>query len=369
MLGKDDYTVAWTARLINEEEKDNFNSFIARCPKGHVLQSYEWGQVKALTGWKPFRLVVEEDQIIVAAISLLKRDVPGINRGIFYSPRGPVLDLTNHELFKFLLDEVKKLALKNNVIFLKLDPDVPAADENLSSLLRKSGFVSAERGGNFEGLQPKFVFRLDISPSEDQLMADFHQKTRYNIRLAGKKEVQIKQECSKDDLADFYKILVVTAARDKFLIRSYEYFDIIWEQLVENNLAKLFMAYYKGEPIAGTLAFIIGDKAWYIYGASSNEHRNKMPNYLLQWTMIKWAKSRGCTLYDFRGVPGNLTEDSPIYGLYRFKKGFNAEYTEFIREYDLIYSPFYYKLWLWGEPLYSKTIKQFSKIKKKIRGR
>ncbi|KUO51235.1 MAG: methicillin resistance protein [Desulfitibacter sp. BRH_c19] len=357
------------ARLIKEDEKHIYNDFVANCSKGHILQSYEWGQVKSLTGWKPFRLVVEEDGKIVAAISLLKRDVPGIKKSIFYATRGPVQDLKDHSLFMFLMDEVKKLALKENVIFLKMDPDVPTSNDNLRDLLKKTGFVSAEKSGNFEGLQPKFVFRLNIEPSEDELMANFHQKTRYNIRLARKKEVVIKDECTKEDLPVFYKILVATAKRDQFLIRSYEYFDIMWEQLVKNNLAKLFMAYYKGEPIAGTLAFIMGEKAWYIYGASANEHRNKMPNYLLQWTMIKWAKSNGCTLYDFRGVPGNLTEDSPIYGLYRFKKGFDAEYTEFIGEFDLVYSPFYYKAWLLGEPLYSKGIKQFSKIKKKLRGK
>ena len=361
--------MAWTARLIEENEKHKFNHFIANCPKGHILQSYEWGQVKALTGWKPFRLVVEEEGKIAAAVSLLKRDIPGIKKGIFYAPRGPVLDIKNHSLFLFLMEQVKSLALKEKVIFLKIDPDIPATDDDFGGLLKKAGFVSAEKGGNFEGLQPKFVFRLDIKPSEEELMASFHQKTRYNIRLADKKEVEIKENCTKADLPDFYKILVVTAERDRFLIRSYEYFDIMWEQLVKNNLAKLFMAYYQGEPIAGTLAFIMGDKAWYIYGASANEHRNKMPNYLLQWTMIKWAKSRGCTLYDFRGVPGNLSEDSPIYGLYRFKKGFNADYTEFIGEYDLVFSPFYYKLWLVGEPLYSKNIKRLSTIKKRLRGK
>lgn len=361
--------MTWVARLIHEDERYIFNDFIANSPKGHILQSYEWGQVKALTGWKPFRLVLEEDGNLVAAINLLKRDVPGIGKGIFYATRGPVLDINNHGLFTFLMDEVKKLAIRENVIFLKIDPDVPVGNESFKELIKKTGFVSAEKSGNFEGLQPKFVFRLNIEPSQEELMANFHQKTRYNIRLAEKKEVVIKEECTKEDLPVFYKILVATAKRDKFLIRSYEYFDIMWEQLVKNNLAKVFMAYYKGEPIAGTLAFIMGNKAWYIYGASANEHRNKMPNYLLQWTMIKWAKSQGCILYDFRGVPGNLAEDNPIYGLYRFKKGFNAEYTEFVGEYDLVFSPFYYKAWLLGEPLYSKSIKKLSTIKKKLRGK
>jgi lipid II:glycine glycyltransferase (peptidoglycan interpeptide bridge formation enzyme) len=130
---------------------------------------------------------------------------------------------------------------------------------------------------------------------------------------------------------------------------------------------KLFMAYYEGRPIAGTLAFLFGDTAWYIYGASSNSYRNVMPNYLLQWTMIKWAKANNCTLYDFRGVPGHLTEENPLYGLYRFKKGFNGEYTEFVGEYDLVFSSAYYWLWTTLEPIYQKNIRRLINLKKKLK--
>ena len=96
------------------------------------------------------------------------------------------------------------------------------------------------------------------------------------------------------------------------------------------------MAFHEGQPIAGTLAIHYGDKVWYLYGASSNEHRNLMPNYLLQWTMIQWAIETGCRIYDFRGVSGDVSEDNPLYGLYRFKKGFGGEFTEFVGEMDLV---------------------------------
>ena len=99
---------------------------------------------------------------------------------------------------------------------------------------------------------------------------------------------------------------------------------------------------------------ISGDKAWYLYGASSNRHRNLMPNYLIQWEMIRWAREQGCTLYDFRGVSGDLNEDNPLYGLYRFKKGFGGEFTEFIGEWDQIYSPVFYWLFNHVLPIYLK---------------
>ncbi|KJS19458.1 MAG: methicillin resistance protein [Clostridiaceae bacterium BRH_c20a] len=355
------------ARLITENEREYYNSFIASIPKGHILQSYEWGEIKAKTGWKPLRLLIEENGKPIAAISVLKRIIPGLKKAIFYAPRGPVFDIENKEVFGFLLAEVEKLAKDHNAIFLKIDPDIPADNKEFKQLLLTKGFRSAEKGDRFEGVQPKYVFRLDITPDEETLLANMHTKTRYNIRLAERKGVTINTECPKSDLKDFYHILQETCERDNFLVRSYGYFEDMWDYLVERGYAKLFMAEHEGRYIAGTLAFIFGEKAWYIYGASSNSYRNVMPNYLIQWTMIQWAKEKGCTLYDFRGVPGNLTEDNPLYGLFKFKKGFNGVYSEFIGEFDLVYSPFYYWLWHTAEPVYQKGIRKLIALKKRLR--
>ena len=118
------------------------------------------------------------------------------------------------------------------------------------------------------------------------------------------------------------------------MTRQPEYFAQMLDNLGEH--CRLYMAFSEGQPIAGTLAIHYGDKVWYLYGASSNEHRNLMPNYLLQWRMIQWAIETGCRVYDFRGVSGDLSEDNPLYGLYKFKKGFGGEFTEFVGEMDLV---------------------------------
>lgn len=356
--------MSWTARLLGEAEKERFNSFVADQPKGHILQSYEWGEVKAGTGWVPLRLVVEERDAIVAAVSLLERKVPLLNKKIFYAPRGPVLDYSNRKLFDYLLDEIRKVAQKRGAFVFKIDPDVPSSEKALTSYLFEKGFRS-QAYQNFEGIQPRYVFRLDITPSLEELFSNLHSKTRYNVRLAERKGVLINENCTREDLRAFYDILTVTAERDNFLVRSFSYFEIIWDFLVENGLAKLFMAQYEGKYIAGTLAFIFGDKTWYIYGASSNDFRNVMPNYLLQWTMIKWAKEKGCTMYDFRGVPGNLTEDNPLYGLYRFKKGFSAEFVEFLGEFDLVYSRLYFGAYKLMDKAYSKGVKKVIRSRRK----
>lgn len=358
------------SRLIGEKEKDYYNDFAAWGPKGHILQSYEWGEIKGQGEWEPLRLIVEDQEgRPQASISILKRKLPVINKAIFYAPRGPVGDVDNWELMDFLFGKVRELARRQGAIFLKIDPDIPRQHERFGQYLLTRGFVSGEKGEGFEGVQPKFVFRLDIKPPEDILFEQMHQKTRYNIRLAQKKGVEIREDCTIDDLPVFYEILKETTERDKFLVRPYGYFVDLWNYLQPPGYIKLFMAYYEGKAVAGTLAFLFGDKAWYIYGASSNSYRNVMPNYLLQWMMIKWAKANNCTMYDFRGVPGHLTEDNPLYGLYRFKKGFDGEYTEFIGEYDQVYSSFYYRLWTSLEPFYQKNIRRLINLRKKLRGR
>lgn len=346
----------YISRWIDATEKDRFNEFMARHFKGHVLQTWEWGELKSRTGWHPWRLILEDNGEIVAAVSILERKLPVVGIPIFYASRGPVLDWRNEGLFDELLAQIRSLARKRGAIFFKVDPDIPSSEEQLGNYLRSRGFQSAESGKGFEGVQPKYVFRLDISPDEEILLKQMHQKTRYNVKLAQKKGVTIRIG-TKEDLPAFYRVLKETTERDRFLVRSYSYFEDMYDMLHPVGLAELFLAEYEGEIVSGTLALIIGEKAWYLYGASSNAHRNVMPNYLIQWEMIRWAKSKGCTLYDFRGVPGHLTEENPLYGLYRFKKGFNGEYTEFVGEWDLVYRPFVYYLWTHLEPVYSDVVK------------
>ncbi|MCM1565924.1 MAG: aminoacyltransferase [Dehalobacter sp. 4CP] len=346
----------FTARWLTIEDKAKFNSFICKHPKGHAMQLWEWGDIKGRTGWKPWRLAVEKDGEIFAAATILERKLPLLGTPIFYCPRGPVVAMHDSEKMAAVLEAIRKLAQKRKAILLKIDPDVSSTDQVLAGILKAQGFKKMDTGKNFEGVQPKFVFRLDISPDEETLLTNMHQKTRYNIRLSSKKGVVIRKG-SREDLPEFFRVLKETTERDNFLVRSYTYFEDLYDTLVPAGFAELFVAEYEGKIVAGTLAFITGDKAWYIYGASSNSYRNVMPNYLIQWEMICWAKANGCTLYDFRGVSGDLAESNPLYGLYKFKKGFNGEFTEFIGEWDYVYRPVLYVIWQIAEKAYSGKLK------------
>lgn len=159
-------------------------------------------------------------------------------------------------------------------------------------------------------------------------------------------------------MAAFHRILQVTARRDKFLVRPLKYFMDIRDLLGPRGQAQCFLAETDAGPLAGALALRLGPVCWYAYGASSNEGRELMPNHLMQWTLIRWARARGCRLYDFRAVPCDSSPENPLHGLYRFKKGFNGELTRFVGEYDRVYSPMLYALWTRAWPLFKNLRKR-----------
>ncbi len=345
------------ARLIGPEEKDFFNAFVENSPKPHFLQTYEWGELKRTTGWEFFPLMTFREGRPVAAALLLKRPLP-LGLSFFYAPRGPILGWDcSSEDEDFFWEEVKRLARRHRGVFVKVDPDVPRSDAAYAEMLARRGFRPAGARGGFGGLQPRFVFRLDLGPSPEEILARMAPKTRYNIRLAARKGVRVRPARDKEDLAVFYAILLETARRDGFLVRSYSYFEKMWDLFVARGKARLFLAEYLGEVLAGALAFWCGDKVWYLYGASRSRHRNVMPNHLLQWEMICWARSLGCRVYDFRGVPPGERPGDPLAGLYRFKKGFGAEFTEFVGEHDLVLSPFWYFSWRTLLPCYQRLLR------------
>ena len=326
--------------FITEKTLPEYEAFVQSHPKGNFAQSYLWGKQKPMWQWDAIA-VRGEDGAIRGSLAVMTRKVPGIGRTLMYGCRGPVCDLDDRETFSQLLDGAKALAKKYKSYVIKIDPDVPSSNTAFSSMLQSFGFRAKEGGKNFEAIQPRYVFRLNVEgKTEEELLANFHQKWRYNIRLAERKGVTVRI-CGKEMVPAFSDLMLTTGVRDGFVTRKPEYFAAMLDNLGEH--ARLYMAFDPNDtPIAGTLAIHYGDKVWYLYGASSNEHRNLMPNYLLQWRMIQWAVETNCRIYDFRGVSGDVSEDNPLYGLFRFKQGFGGDFTEFVGEMDLVLSPVIY---------------------------
>lgn len=306
------------------------------------MQSRNWGKVKDNWKWEG---IISRDGSgkIRGTMAVLIRKLPVLPLTLMYAGRAPVCDIHDEETLRELTEGAKKLAKKYRSYELKIDPDVLSSDEQFVKIMADIGYSSSDSGKDFDAVQPRYVFRLDIEgKTEEEVINFFTQKTRYNIRLAERKGVEIKL-CGAEMCEEFAEIMLETGLRDGFVTRKAPYFAKILEKMGDN--ARLYMAFLEDKPIAGTLAIYYGDKVWYLYGASSNESRNVMPNYLLQWFMICWAIEKKCRIYDFRGVSGDISEDNPLYGLYRFKKGFNGDFIEFVAEMNYIFSkPIYHSV-------------------------
>lgn len=345
--------------LMRPEEAGDYHAFVRDHPYGDVLQTAAWARLKAASGWKPHFLVGRSpDGAVRAACLALERKLPRLPFALLYCPRGPVLDWDDPGAFRAMAEELKSLASRQRAILVKIDPPVPAAHPEAARAIDACGFVPVRDGG-FGGVQPRCVMKLDLSPGLDAVFESFKPKWRYNIRLAERKGVRIR-EGNGQDVDTFYDILLETARRDRFLVRGRSYFHDMWRELSKDGLIRLFLAEYEGSAIAGALLFIMGRQAWYTYGASSNEHRNVMPNHLLQWTMIREAAAAGCSVYDFRGVScgGEDPASEHLQGLNRFKAGFNAELVEYVGEFDLPVSKGLYVGWTKVAPAIASLVRR-----------
>ena len=319
---------------------------MAASSQGHILQSSEWGQLKERFGWQGARLVIEDQGQWLAGAQILFRSLGP--QTIAYVPKGPVADLADAEATQVLLEALHSLCRQRRAILLKVEPDL-AEDPAPAQRLTELGFRPSP-----QTIQPRCTILLDLAPDPEAILARMKSKTRYNIRLAARKGVTVR-EGTANDLPGFYRLMQLTGERDDFGIHSESYYQAAHQLFVPQNLARLFLATFEDKVLAGIMVFAFGRRAWYMYGASSDEHRNLMPNYLLQWEAIKWAKERGCLTYDMWGIPdeeeeileGEFLERSDgLWGVYRFKRGFGGQVVHYLGAYDYVYSPSLY--WLYN---------------------
>ncbi len=332
-----------------------WNTRIAALQNPHLLQSWEWAQVKAAYGWKPIPLVWDD-----AAAMVLKRQV--LSRGfaarlcILYAPKGPLFQRDDPALYASVLDQLQAFARKQGAILLKIDPDVvlgtgipgePNAQDSQPGLAFQSELQ--RRGWRFSESQVQFrnTVLIDLKPSEDELLARMKQKTRYNIRLAEKKGVHVRTG-TLDDLPTLYRMYAETSVRDHFVIRNEGYYRTVWQAFMRPSLsvapsAEPLIAEVDGQAVAAIFVFYFAGRAYYLYGMSREAHREKMPNYLLQWEAVKRAKRRGCTIDDLWGAPDEFVEDDSLWGVFRFKEGLGGEVVRTLGAWDYPASPLWYK--------------------------
>jgi peptidoglycan pentaglycine glycine transferase (the first glycine) len=336
----------------------NWNNMIAKLPTPHLLQSWEWAQLKSRYGWKTWPVVWRDvNREVEGAALVLQRSLPvrgfASRMQVLYVPKGPLLDWRNTVLVRRVLDDLGRLARQQNGIFIKIDPDVilgtgiPSRPEAKNFRVGHDLRVELlERGWRFSDEQVQFrnTVMLDLSPDEETMLARMKQKTRYNIRLAERKGVQIRSG-GREDLELLYRMYAETSLRDGFVIRSPDYYLDLWGSFLKAGMAQALIAEVENEPVAATWLFTYQRRAWYLFGMSTEAHREKMPNYLLQWEAIRQAKASGCKVYDLWGAPDEFDESDPLWGVFRFKEGLGGVVVRNLGAYDLPVRPTLYALY------------------------
>jgi peptidoglycan pentaglycine glycine transferase (the first glycine) len=337
-------------RVDDQLTDREWDRFVVAHPNGHVLQTSAWGQLKSEFGWRTERVALRSSDGIAAGAQILFRRLP-LGLRLAYVPKGPLVDFRDVALSRMLLDALHRKCQSRSVM-LKIEPDVlESAQGGVDTWTRLAFRPSSQT------VQPRRTVLLDIAGSEDEILGGMKSKTRYNIRLAERKGVRVHAG-TEQDLGAFDALMATTGERDAFGVRSPAYYNKAYALFAPLNMVHLLIATYEEQPIAGLMAFACGAKAWYMFGGSANEHREKMPNYLLQWEAIRWARSQGCTTYDLFGVPDCdqdtlearfMERSDGLWGVYRFKRGFGGTLARYVGAFDYVYSkPLY---WLYQRAL------------------
>ncbi|MFA7686132.1 MAG: peptidoglycan bridge formation glycyltransferase FemA/FemB family protein [Candidatus Gracilibacteria bacterium] len=330
------------AEILEKSSENLWDKFVLSHPLGTMSQTSNWGkfQAKIPTRGKYWIVALKDRNKIVGGTIIIRH---GLAKGAswLYSGRGPLLNYkskTFKENIKILLEEIKKIAKKENSIFLRMDPPLE------KSLYKKwpnlNWFFTSHLG-----FQPEDTLVLDLTKSESEILAQMKPKGRYNIRLAEKKGVTIRESDSRNaekftiDLETFHKILHETTMRDKF----YGHRKSVYKYMIETLLppkfekdilktpyTKLYLAEYEGKIIAGVIATFYKNTATYYYGASSDSARNVMAPYLIQWTIAKEAKEKGFKIYDFLGIAPENSKNHPWSGVTDFKKKFGGKVVSYL---------------------------------------
>jgi peptidoglycan pentaglycine glycine transferase (the first glycine) len=346
-------TAPYTTRETINVTRAEWDGWLLDSPGGgHVLQSYEWGEFKRRLGWKPVRVVLERDGEVVGLGQFLAYNTAPVPGALMYCTKGPWLPWDDEEAVRTFFRGVEEVARRQGAHTVKIEPEVLEERQDAKALLEGIGFRKARYDLN---LKTTLVVDLGLS-EEEELLGRMKAKTRYNVRLAARKGVEVVEPEFEEGWATFYEWMEATSERkgDYVLRRSRDYLHGVMRSMDAAGQGRLFFAEHEGTPLAGMYVFTFGEKYWYMYGASSDEKRNLKPNYALQWEVMRWAKERGMTHYDMVGVPKpeELNEGSSLWNVYKFKEGFGGEISDSLGCYDLRVGRLRAAAWYKLEPLY-----------------
>lgn len=424
-------------KFIEDIPKEKYEKFVKNHKKSHFLQSYAWGEFsKKEKNLIPHYVGLEDDkQNLVATALLLEKKLP-LNLCYFYAPRGFILDYSNEEILKEFTTKLKDYSKKKKAIFFKIDPDIIYNSEDTLGnklieknnqeleLLKKLGYKHLGFTKNFETMQPRYTFRINMDRPWEEIENNFSKTTKQRIKKAEDFFVEVKIG-TKEDINTFYDLMILTENRKDFVTHNNQYYQSLYEIWNQDNSCNLFLGSIDLDKIINkqtniqdelkeeleqlpkenlsksqntkkqelekrmnkisndlsryislrteydnniTLSahFIIeyGDKAWVLYAGNHNILTDTYTNYETYKTHIKYYYDKGTKIYDQFGTIGDLREDNPLIGLHEFKKKFGGDYVEFTGEFDYVIKPFMYFIFTKLVPIYRNTVKKIAKKKR-----
>jgi len=354
-------------------DREQWNGFLTSRPRGHLLQSYEWGELSQYLGARIYRLGALENGCMVGAMQLIVSSVPmpvpGLHFDWLYCARGPTVEQPDSPALPALVEHAHAIARKEHAVVLRLEPNIadddpakachPERSEGSGSpdaeILRcaqddsMENWVTAYRALGFQinpfSLHERRSWVLDIRPDAEQLLANFKMTWRQNVRIAERKGIIVREAENDADFDAYYNLLAITSERDAFFIHSKDYHKEVLRRFAAEGDAVLYLAEHEGEALAAKMLIRFGNWCWDMFGASSNNKRNLKATYLLQYRCIQWAKARGCSYFDFRAIPEILEPGEAMWGVYEYKKGFGGFSRLHLPTQDYVYRPLIYIAW------------------------
>jgi len=346
-----------TIHPVQDNDQKNWDAVVK-----HPLQSWTWGEFRKKMGVDVVRLGVYQGENLIDGLQVTFHSLPNLPYLshlpyiIGYLPKGPLITQT-------ILVKLAEIAKEKHAIFIQLEPNVLASSKPPSykaTMLRNS----------HHPLFTKYTFIIDLTKSEEELLKAMHSKTRYNMRLAQKYGVVIKEDNSKEAFEKYIRLSKKTTERQGFFAHNETYHRTMWETLQQGSspIAHLWTASFEGETLAAWIVFVWKDTVYYPYGASSREHRDVMAPNLLLWEIVRWEKKQGIKYFDLWGALGpNPDVMDPWYGFHRFKEGYKPSLVEFVGSFDLIINPLLYKLYCYADTIRWSTLKIIQRLASFVR--